>query len=163
MKGFSNTKFLENYIKEVKDKKTGVIKPKIQDNFQTGSQKLLPFTLNPISGSVYDGSCGLNGVAGEFYRIKTQSSVEPIFSPKDTEETIRKNLKDIFKMPNEDIDRFVKVFNDVMFENDTLNVIDLSFFAFVPMKYFDKASDKVTKIVKLAHIRMDFGGIMQSV
>lgn len=148
MKGFSDIKFLENYIKEVKDNKTGEMKPKLQDNFQTGSQKLLPFTLNPISGSVYDGSCGLNGVAGEFYRIKTHSSVEPISSPKDTEETIRKNLKDIFKMPDDDINRFVKVFNDVMFENNTLNVIDLSFFAFVPMKFFDKAFDKVTKIKK---------------
>lgn len=148
MIGFSDSKFLENYIKEIKDKKTGEIKLKLQDNFQTGLQKLLPFTLNPTSGSVYDGSCGLNGVTGEFYRIKTQSSVDPIYSSQETEETIRKRLKDDFRMSDDDIERFVKVFNDVMFENDSLNVIDLSFFAFVPMKYFDKSYDKVTKIKK---------------
>ena len=138
MIGFSDTSFLREYIK----------RDKIEDNFQTGKQKLLPFTLNPISGSVYDGTCGLNGVAGEFYRIKTQSNVEPIFSPQDTEETLRKELDSKFKMPADDIERFIKVFNDVMFENDTLNVIDLSFFSFVPMKYFDKAHEKDKRVNK---------------
>lgn len=148
MKGFSDLKFHENYIKEVMDKKTGEMKLKLQDNFQTGEQKLLPFTLNPISGSAYDGSCGLNGVTGEFYRIKTQSSVEPIFSPKNTEVTLRKKLNEVFKMTENDINLFIKVFNDVMFENNTLKIIDPSFFAFVPMKYFDKTFDKVKKIKK---------------
>ena len=148
MKGFSNIKFLENYIKEVKDKKTGNIKIKLQDNFQTGEQKLLPFTLNPLSGSIYDGSCGLNGVTGEFYRIKTQSSVKPIFSSQNTEETLRKKLEEVFKMSENDINLFIKVFNDVMFENNSLKIIDLSFFAFVPMKYFDQTFDKINKIKK---------------
>lgn len=148
MIGFSETTFLKEYIKSKKDKKTGVIKDKLEDNFQTGKQKLLPFTLNPISGSVYDGTCGLNGVAGEFYRIKTQSTVEPIYTPLDTEETLRKELNDKFKMPVDDIERFIKVFNDVMFENDTLNVIDLSFFSFVPMKYFGKAHEKDKRVNK---------------
>ncbi len=138
MIGFSDTNFLREYIK----------RDKLEDNFQTGKQKLLPFTLNPISGSVYDGTCGLNGVAGEFYRIKTQSNVEPIFSPQDTEETLRKELDRKFKMPADDIERFIKVFNDVMFENDTLNVIDPSFFSFVPMKYFDKAHEKDKRLNK---------------
>lgn len=128
MTGFSDTNFLREYIK----------RDKLEDNFQTGKQKLLPFTLNPISGSVYDGTCGLNGVTGEFYRIKTQSNVKPIYSPQDSEETLRKELGSRFNMPADDIERFIKVFNDVMFENDTLNVIDPSFFSFVPMKYFDK-------------------------
>lgn len=132
MIGFSDTNFHREYIK----------RDKLEDNFQTGKQKLLPFTLNPISGSVYDGTCGLNGVAGEFYRIKTQSNVEPICSPRDAEETLRKELDSKFKMPADDIERFIKVFNDVMFENNTLNVIDPSFFSFVPMKYFDKAHEK---------------------
>ena len=74
MIGFSDSKFLKEYIKPKKDKKTGLIKDKLEDNFQTGKQKLLPFTLNPTSGCIYDGTCGLNGVAGEFYRIKTQST-----------------------------------------------------------------------------------------
>ena len=42
MIGFSDTNFLREYIK----------RDKLEDNFQTGKQKLLPFTLNPISGSV---------------------------------------------------------------------------------------------------------------
>ena len=103
MIGFSEINFLREYIKPKKDKKTGMIKDKLEDNFQTGKQKLLPFTLNPISGSVYDGNCGLNGVAGEFYRIKTHSTVEPIYTPQDTEETLRKELNDKFKMPADDI------------------------------------------------------------
>lgn len=138
MIGFSYTNFLREYIKH----------DKLEDNFQTGKQKLLPFTLNPISGSVYDGTCGLNGVAGEFYRIKTLSKVEPIYTPQDTEETLRKELDSKFKMSADDIERFIKVFNDVMFENNTLNVIDLSFFSFVPMKYFDKAHEKDKRVNK---------------
>lgn len=138
MTGFSETNFLREYIK----------RDKLEDNFQTGQQKLLPFTLNPVSGSVYDGTCGLNGVTGEFYRIYTQSNVEPIYTPQDTEGTLRKELADKFKMPAEDIERFIKVFNDVMFENDSLNVIDLSFFSFVPMKYFDKAHEKDKRVNK---------------
>lgn len=148
MIGFSETNFLREYIKPKKDKKTGVVKNKLEDNFQTGKQKLLPFTLNPISGSVYDGTCGLNGVAGEFYRIKTQSSVEPIYTAQDTEETLRKELSDKFMMPADDIERFIKVFNDVMFENETLNVIDISFFSFVPMKYFGRAYEKDKRVKK---------------
>lgn len=50
MIGFSEINFLREYIKPKKDKKTGMIKDKLEDNFQTGKQKLLPFTLNPISG-----------------------------------------------------------------------------------------------------------------
>ena len=148
MIGFSETNFLKEYIKPKKDKKTGEIKNKLEDNFQTGKQKLLPFTLNPISGSVYDGTCGLKGVAGEFYRIKTQSSVEPIYTAQDTEDILRKELSDKFKMSTEDIERFIKVFNDVMFENNALNVIDLSFFSFVPMKYFSRAYEKDKRVNK---------------
>lgn len=148
MKGFSETNFFKEYIKPKKDKKTGLIKDKLEDNFQTGKQKLLPFTLNPVTGSVYDGTCGLNGVAGEFYRIKTKSIVEPIYTPQDTEETLRKELNDKFKMSSDDIERFVNVFKDVMFENETINVIDLSFFSFVPMKYFGKAYEKDKRVKK---------------
>lgn len=78
MKGFSDINFQKAYIKQKKYKKTGEMKDKLEDNFQTQKQKLLPFTTNPTSGSVYDSTCGLNGVAGEFFRIKTQSTVEPI-------------------------------------------------------------------------------------
>lgn len=148
MIGFSETNFLREYIKPKKDKKTGLVKNKLEDNFQTGKQKLLPFTLNPVSGSVYDGTCVLNGVAGEFYRIKTQSTIDPIYTAADTEETLRKELNNKFKMPADDIERFIKVFNDVMFENETLNVIDLSFFSFVPMKYFGKAYEKDKRVNK---------------
>lgn len=148
MIGFSETTFLNEYIKLKIDKKTGESKPKLEDNFQTGKQKLLPFTLNPISGSVYDGTCGLNGVAGEFYRAKTHSTIEPIYSPQDTEDTLRKGLSSKFKMSPDDIDRFIKVFNDVMFENDTINIIDLSSFSFVPMKYFGKTHEKDKRVNK---------------
>lgn len=148
MKGFSDINFQKAYIKLKKYKKTGEMKDKLEDNFQTQKQKLLPFTTNPTSGSVYDSTCGLNGVAGEFFRIKTQSTVEPIYTPLDTEKTLRKELNDKFKMPLNDIDTFIKVFNDVMFENETLNVIDLSFFAFVPMRYFGKAYEKNPKVKK---------------
>ena len=145
MTRFSEKNFLDEYIIK-KDKKTG--ETKLQDNFQTGKQKLLPFTLNPLSGSVYDGTCGLTGVAGEFYRIKTQATVKPIYSPQDTEETLRDELKNKFKMSEDDVEKIIKIFNDVMFENGTLNVIDPSFFSFVPMKYFGKAYDKDKRVNK---------------
>lgn len=51
-------------------------------------------------------------------------------------------------MSTNDINKFIKVFNDVMFENETLNVIDLSFFAFVPMRYFGKAYEKDARVKK---------------
>jgi len=148
MIGFTDQIFLREYIKSKKDKKTGELKAKFEDNFQTGKQKLLPFTLNPVSGSVYDGTCGLIGVAGEFYRLKTRSTIGPIYSAQEADKTLRKELKDKFKMPDDDIEHFISVFNDVMFENDTLNVIDLSFFAFVPMKYFDSIHKGVKGIDK---------------
>ena len=117
MKGFSKTNFLKEYIKLKIDKKDGILKDKLEDNFQTGKKKLLPFTLNPVSGSIYDGTCGLNG---EFLRLKTLSNVDPIYSPQDTEKTLREKLEDNFKMPADDIKRFIKVFNDVMFENEKM-------------------------------------------
>ena len=95
MKGFSKTNFLKEYIKLKIDKKDGILKDKLEDNFQTGKKKLLPFTLNPVSGSIYDGTCGLNGVAGEFLRLKTLSNVDPIYSPQDTEKTLREKLEDL--------------------------------------------------------------------
>lgn len=93
MKGFSATNFLKEYIKHKVDKNDGISKDKLEDNFQTGKKKLLPFTLNPVSGSVYDGTCGLNGVVGEFFRLKTFSNVDPIYSPQDTEKTLREKLE----------------------------------------------------------------------
>ena len=50
MIGFSDSKFLKEYIKPQKDKKTGLIKDKLEDKFQTGKQKLLPFALSHTSG-----------------------------------------------------------------------------------------------------------------
>ena len=143
MNGFSDKKFLENYFKT--DSSGG---EKMQDNFQTCDTKLLPFTLNPLSGCVYDGTCGLLGVAGEFYRLKTQSDIEPIYSVSSSKELVAKELKSKYKMPDEDIERFIKVFEDVMFEDDSVNVIDPSFFAYVPMKFFDKSSREISKLNK---------------
>ena len=111
MTRFSEKNFLDEYIIK-KDKKTG--ETKLQDNFQTGKQKLLPFTLNPLSGSVYDGTCGLTGVAGEFYRIKTQATVKPIYSPQDTEETLRDELKNKFKMSEDDVEKIIKIFKSIV-------------------------------------------------
>ena len=35
-----------------------------------------------------------------------------------------------------------------MFEDDSVNVIDPSFFAYVPMKFFDKSSREISKLNK---------------
>lgn len=135
MIGITDTRFKEFYFKT--DEKG---QEKLIDNFQTLDVKLLPFTLNPLSGNLYDGNCGLLGVASEFYRIITNSTVEPIQSADEAAEVLRVELKDKFKMADEDIKRFIDVFKDILFENDTLNVIDAAFMAFAPMKFFDKES-----------------------
>lgn len=143
MKGLTDTEFKQLYFK--RDEK-GL--EKLVDNFQTRAVKLLPFTLNPLSGNLYDNTCGLLGVASEFYRLYTQSSVKPIESVDDTIAVLRIELKYQFKMADEDTDRFIDVFTDILFENNKLNVIDPEFFAFAPMSFFDKDSKDVKKYAK---------------
>lgn len=143
MKGLTDTEFKQLYFK--RDEK-GL--EKLVDNFQTRAVKLLPFTLNPLSGNLYDNTCGLLGVASEFYRLYTQSSVKPIESVDDTIAVLRIELKNQFKMADEDIERFIDVCKDILFENNKLNVIDPEFFAFAPMSFFDKESKDVKKYAK---------------
>lgn len=143
MKGLTDTEFKQLYFK--RDEKG---KEKLLDHFQTRAVKLLPFTLNPRSGNIYDNTCGLLGVASEFYRLYTQSSVKPIDSVDDTIAVLRVELKCQFKMADEDIDRFIDVFTDILFENNKLNVIDPEFFSFAPMSFFDKESMDVKKYNK---------------
>lgn len=142
MIGLTDTKFKKEYFKDDNGQE------KLLDNFQTGKVKLLPFTLNPLSGNLYDGSCGLLGVAGEFYRIITESSVAPIKSADEAAEVLKVALKDKFKMSDEDIVRFISIFKDILFENNTLNVIDAAFLAFAPMKFFEKEFDGNNSIKK---------------
>lgn len=40
MIGFSDSKFLKEYIKPQKDKKTGLIKDKLEDNFRVTSKSV---------------------------------------------------------------------------------------------------------------------------
>ncbi len=143
MKGLTDSEFKQLYFK--RDEKG---QEKLVDNFQTRAVKLLPFTLNPLSGNLYDNTCGLLGVASEFYRLYTRSSVKPIESVDDTIAILRIELKSQFKMSDEDIERFVDVFTDILFENNKLNVIDPEFFAFAPMSFFDKDSKDVKKYAK---------------
>lgn len=136
MKGFTDRLFRERYFREEIDKE-GNKKEKIQDYFQTikpGEKKLLPFTQTP-SANLYDGNCGLIGVTGEFYRIMTQSGVKPIYTASDAIETLKGALKEKYKMADDDIERFVNLFEDIFFDNNALNVVDTSFFVFAPLKY----------------------------
>lgn len=142
MIGLTDTKFKKEYFKDDNGQE------KLLDNFQTGNVKLLPFTLNPLSGNLYDGSCGLLGVAGEFYRIITESSVVPIKSADEAAEILKVALKEKFMMSDVDITCFIKIFKDILFENNTLNVIDAAFLAFAPMKYFEKEYDGNNSIKK---------------
>lgn len=143
MKGLTDREFKRLYFKT--DEKE---QEKLVDHFQTRDVKLLPFTLNPLSGNLYDNSCGLLGVASEFYRLYTQSSVKPIESVDDMIAVLRTELKVQFKMVDEDIDRFIEVFTDILFENNKLNVIDPEFFAFAPMSFFDKGSKDIKRYAK---------------
>lgn len=143
MKGLTDSTFKLSYFKT--DEKG---QEKLIDNFQTRNVKLLPFTLNPLSGNLYDNTCGLLGVASEFYRLYTQSSVKPIDSIDDTITVLRTELKGQFKMADGDIDRFIEVFKDILFENNKLNVIDPEFFAFAPMSFFDKESKGIKRYTK---------------
>lgn len=142
MKGLTDSEFKRLYFKTDKEQE------KLVDHFQTRDVKLLPFTSNPLSGNLYDNSCGLLGVASEFYRLYTQSSVKPIESVDDTIAVLRTELKGQFKMPDEDIDHFIEVFVDILFENNKLNVIDPEFFAFAPMSFFDKGSKDIKRYAK---------------
>ena len=94
----------------------------------------MPFTQTP-SANLYDGNCGLIGVTGEFYRIMTQSGVKPIYTASDAIETLKGALKEKYKMADDDIERFVNLFEDIFFDNNALNVVDTSFFVFAPLKY----------------------------
>lgn len=143
MKGLTDSEFKLSYFKT--DEKG---QEKLVDHFQTRKVKLLPFTLNPLSGNLYDNTCGLLGVASEFYRLYTKSAVKPIDSIDDTIAVLRAELKGQCKMADDDIDRFVEVFKDILFENNKLNVIDPEFFAFAPMSFFDKQSKGIKRYNK---------------
>lgn len=143
MKGLTDSEFKQLYFKT--DEKG---QEKLVDHFQTRAVKLLPFTLNPLSGNLYDNTCGLLGVASEFYRLYTKTSIKPIESEDDTIAVLRIELKSQFRMADEDIERFIKMFKDILFENHKLNVIDPEFFAFAPMSFFDKDSKDVKRYAK---------------
>lgn len=142
MIGLTDAKFKKEYFKDDNGQE------KLLDNFQTGEVKLLPFTLNPLSGNLYDSSCGVLGVAGEFYRIITKSSVTAIKSADEAAESLKIALKEKFKMSDEENARFISIFKDILFENNMLNVIDAAFLAFVPMKFFEKERDGNNSIKK---------------
>lgn len=143
MKGLTDKIFKEVYFKQDDNGNA-----KFVDNFQTRRIKLLPFTLNPLSGNLYDISCGLLGVASEFYRLYTKSTVKTMTSAEDASAVIKEELRAQFKMIDEDIERFIAVFQDVLFDNNKLNVIDPAFFAFAPMRFFDKDSKEIKKYNK---------------
>ena len=143
MKGLTDSVFRDVYFKQ--DENGNV---KLVDNFQTRNVKLLPFTLNPLSGNLYDISCGLLGVASEFYRLYTKSTVRTMTSAEDASAVMQVELRDQFKMSDEDVERFIEVFKDILFENNKLNVIDPAFFAFAPMNFFDKDSKEIKKYNK---------------
>lgn len=143
MKGLTDSVFKDVYFK--KDDQGNV---KLVDNFQTRNVKLLPFTLNPLSGNLYDISCGLLGVASEFYRLYTKSTVRTLPSAEDASAVMQVELREQFKMSDEDVERFIAVFQDILFENNKLNVIDPAFFAFAPMSFFDKETKDESKYKK---------------
>lgn len=140
MKGLTDSVFRDVYFKP-----DGNGTVKLVDNFQTRDIKLLPFTLNPRSGNLYDISCGLLGVASEFYRLYTKSTVRTMPSAEDASALMQVELREQFKMSDEDIERFIAVFQDILFENNKLNVIDPVFFAFAPMSFFDTKDKKYGK------------------
>ncbi len=151
MTKISKKGFEEKYCKgKGKDGKTG---RSFTDHFQGKISDdryllLLPFTLN-ISQCLYDGSCGLVGVAGEFWRLKFGKGNKPIYSYDDASKSIKDGLKKLYKMQDDEIARFVDIFKDVFFDQGTMNeqqlmnVVEPHFFSYVPMKFTAATSDEV--------------------
>lgn len=144
MMKFTDKLFLQKYcVIKTKGKKEI---PGITDHFQgQGSdKKLYPFTQNPTT-CFFDGGCGIRGVAGEFYRLNASCPVKPIYSNADALQILEPRLRNTYKMSENDKQRFIELFNDVMFDEEALNVVDSSFFSFVPMKFFASTPEMTKK------------------
>ncbi|MCQ2163595.1 MAG: DNA phosphorothioation-dependent restriction protein DptG [Bacteroidales bacterium] len=116
------SKFEENYYSS-----TG----KFVDFFQKGINTL-PFNSTPAS--LYDKSCGLSGVAGEFFRKASKSSKSPINNfTKDAETPVRSFLKDECSMADASVDDFVEIMRDIIYPDNKFSVIETAFLKYVPL------------------------------
>lgn len=104
---------------------------KFIDNWQEGI-KLLPFNSNPASA--VDKCCGLQGTAGEFFRIWANDGTKAIEDfEKSAVSPISNYLIDDRKMPKEQASEFLRMLKDIMFVNGNLNITDTSFLKYLPL------------------------------
>ena len=120
---------------------------KFIDNWQEGV-KLLPFNSNPASA--FDKECGLQGTAGEFFRIWTNEGTKEI---EDFDKSALKPVSNYLsvdkKMQDDQVSEFLKMLKDIMFFNGNLNITDSSFLKYLPLVPNDeKMSVKDTKKYK---------------
>lgn len=102
---------------------------KYHDAFQ-GCIRIVPFITN-ASQSIYDKTCGVIGVTGEFFRL-WQGSEEFVQNVnQDVVEPIKIYLKE--KMDVDSISKIEPIVSDIMNINDSFNVVDTSFFKYVPV------------------------------
>ena len=105
---------------------------KFLDNWQD-CIKLIPFTSN-ASGDIYDKNCGLVGVVGEFVRLCEQSDNSQIVNfNKDILVPVKTYLKQNYNMSDSKIDKFIFVLKDILWNTNTLNIIDSQFLKFLPL------------------------------
>lgn len=135
MKELSTKQFEREYFTIGRDPETKKEVNKLKDYFQTHpTTKWLPFTQN-TSASFYDRSCGILGITGDFCRRKSKKAITPIYNKEDALKMLDEKLRIKYRMEDREIDLFKDIFSDILFESNTLNVIDPSFFIFAPLKY----------------------------
>lgn len=102
---------------------------KYHDAFQ-GCIRIVPFITN-ASQSIYDKSCGVIGVTGEFFRLWQGGEDVVREVSQDVVDPVKTYLKD--KMGEDAISRIEPIVSDIMSLDDSFNVIDTSFFKYVPV------------------------------
>lgn len=130
-------------------------KRRLVDNWQEGI-RILPFSSNP--SSAVDRGAGIEGPTGLFFRILGNESVTAIENTQEAQHTIETYLRDHIHMEDGQISTFIKIMNDILFFNGSINVTDTSFLKYLPLVPNDENLTEKTKKkyrsgqTKLAHL-----------
>ena len=102
------------------------------DSFRS-SILILPFTSNP-STSNYDRSCGLRGITGEFFRRCKDRQAKAIEDfEKNAILPVRSYLENVRHMKEKQVDEFIDIMTDIMYNDGALTIINPSFLKFIPL------------------------------
>lgn len=103
---------------------------KFKDNWQE-CIKILPFI--SFAHIKFDKNCGLLGLVGEYIRRQYSTRINPIDNFKTQ---IAESLKNYLKeknMPNEQIEKFIKITENLLIYNENIKPIDSFFLRYLPL------------------------------